>query len=324
MNIQGLLSLLGFTSKKGPDSKTVGMTVGAVVAAAAIGYGIYQARNSMPQSTTATVATQTGAAGLDKDFVAQVANPRGDRVVYWSGQILKNKLTLAKLNKLASGAEVQDNAPLVPNQFDCTTFVETVAALSQSGRSADFVNKLTSIRYHGGGTTFAHRNHFPEADWIPNNSRAGNLTDITAQVASSAGVTAQTESKEIQRHAWLAALEKGKKLSRKIASATEKEWSATTPAQVQYIPLADLNKVADKIPSGTVINFVHKNDAKKPVLISHQGFVIHEGGKTYLRHSSSGGEVRQLILADYLAKLSKGQEKKSSWPLIGFNLNQIN
>ena len=43
-----------------------------------------------------------------------------------------------------------------------------------------------------------------------------------------------------------------------------------------------------RVENGTIVNFVHKNAENKPVLISHQGFLIREGGTVYLRHASSG------------------------------------
>ncbi len=322
-SIQGLLSLLGFGKKM--DPKAVGVTVGAVVAAMVVGYGIYQSRTTTgSDGAVVAVKAPTGNLPYKNSFTAQVGAKRGDRIAFWSGEILKGKMTVNGMSRLVEGVAISDNAPLVPKDFNCTTYVETVAAFAKSDRPEDFASKLTSIRYSGGEFTFAHRNHFPEVDWIPNNVRAGNLTDITAQVAQASGVTAKTETKEIRRHEWLATLTKGNKVSRNLASAAEKKWPATAKAEVKYIELGSLSKVMSHIPNGTVINIVHQDAARKPVLISHQGFVIQENGKTYMRHSSTQGDVKQAPLDEYIAKLSKSQEKKSSWPLIGFNLNQIN
>jgi Protein of unknown function (DUF1460) len=76
--------------------------------------------------------------------------------------------------------------------FDCTTYVETVLALAISKELSDFERNLKRIRYKNGDVNFTSRNHFPCADWIPNNESVGFLTDVTAQVAGASGTRMAT------------------------------------------------------------------------------------------------------------------------------------
>jgi hypothetical protein len=244
----------------------------------------------------------------------------GDRVGFWSGYLWGATVPVQKLSGFGKAPEIEDTMPLLGGRFDCTTFVETVAALVQTGRPEMFFNNLKAIRYRDGVATFENRNHFPEADWIPNNEKAGILKDVTAQIAQSGGVTVATTNKRIERAKWLAQQEKQGKVSRSIASVVEKKWPATIDAKVSYIALKDISKIKDKIPTGTILNLVRKNDDKHPVLITHQGFIVRQKGAIVLQHASQGGAVRTMDLSDYLEKQSK---ESIAWPLVGINLNQL-
>lgn len=245
-----------------------------------------------------------------------------DRIVFWSAFVQKQKDGRGDLAQLAQGHSIEDFAPLVPPAFNCTTFVETVSSLSRSNTPAEFFQNLVAMRYKNGSATFADRNHFPEIDWIPNNTKAGILADVTTQIADAAGVKAMTEAKEINRVSWLAKqLEKGK-VARGLASKAQRTWAAPAHAEVRYISVKNLPKALTKVENGTVVNFVHQNSEKKPVLISHQGFLIREGGTVYLRHASFGGEIKKKPLMDYLNDLAKDPAARK-WPIIGVNLNRI-
>ena len=68
--------------------------------------------------------------------------------------------------------------------MDCTTFVETVAALAKTGMEGrvswrDFVYNLTSLRYrHAHIDGYASRLHY-FSDWVMDNIHRGNITDAT-------------------------------------------------------------------------------------------------------------------------------------------------
>jgi hypothetical protein len=209
---------------------------------------------------------------------------------------------------------------LLADAFDCTTFVETVSALAKSSVPADFYAKLLAIRYKDGKPAFFSRNHFPEIDWIPNNRAAGHLEDITASVALANSMVPEVATKSIDRGKWFKSQVAANPGWRGLASAMNAAWSEPVKVELPYLPASRVSEYAAKIPSGTVLNLVRRPDDRHPVLISHQGFVIQKGGKTFLRHSTPSGIMKNSELAEYLDRLQKADRR---WPLIGVNLNQF-
>ncbi|MFN9068599.1 MAG: N-acetylmuramoyl-L-alanine amidase-like domain-containing protein [Bdellovibrionales bacterium] len=174
----------------------------------------------------------------------------------------------------------KDSDPLYRfDGFDCTTFVETVLALSRSTDFQDFERRILEIRYFHGIPEFTERNHFTDKDWIPNNVRKGILTDITNYLSSE---TAQAEA-VIDKSAWFSRVHK-------ITHSTPPE-----RAQLPYIKLVNLlndAEILDRIPSGSILNIIRPNwDLKESigtnVNVSHQGFVIRKSdGELTFRHAS--------------------------------------
>ncbi len=247
-----------------------------------------------------------------------------EKMQFWSSYIEKNLKGRLKLFSLASTAQLDDAAPIVPSEYNCTTFVETVAALARSQSSSDIVKNIVAIRYRDGQPSFQNRNHFPEADWIPNNEKSKILTDITGKIASRGGVLNEVERKQVDRGKWLTRQMRNSQVSRNLATLVSKDWSTPTQVQVNYIAISQVKKVLDQIPNGTILNLVHKDDGLHPVLITHQGIVVRENGRVLLRHASIGGRIRTNDLYVYLHHLEKQQGRHLRWPLIGVNLNQIN
>lgn len=245
------------------------------------------------------------------------------RMGYWSAFIEKSQHNRTRLLELAQGRQIEDTAPIIPKLFDCTTFVETVAALSRSDKPEDFFDNLMAIRYKDSRPTYLTRNHFPEADWIPNNQKAEILFDITSRVAESGGLTAKVETKTIDRSNWLKVQIAKNKSLRSIASLKNEEWPSTTDAQISYIAVHEVDNVLSDIPNGSIVNLVHKNDNAHPVLITHQGIIIRNGNQVLIRHSTATGKIRTTDFQDYLKRLAKAGQRNPNWPLIGVNFNQV-
>lgn len=277
---------------------------------------------SKPEPIKPAAESKRAPHALDLLFQSMSAPTVEERVVKWSEFLWREEGAQAQLEKLGPPPRIEDTAPVLPRRYDCTTFVETVAALARSGMPEDFFGNLLSIRYKDGKATFVSRNHFPEADWIPNNAKAGFIKDVTAEIATAAGVQSRTEAKKVHRDRWLAQQLRSGRVSRSIASAVEKTWSAPIEAKVDYIPYEQAAKVLEKAASGTILNFVRDNDPASPVLITHQGFIVREKGVLMLRHVSHGGNVRTVVLRDYLAKQARQQEPRNG-KLVGINLNRL-
>lgn len=235
----------------------------------------------------------------------------GDRIAFWSEKLLNDP---ALLKPLGSGPKTDDVTPVFPNDYDCTTFVETVGALSRAHSIEDLAQEVLKIRYAGDVYAFDTRNHFPEADWIPNNSAKGVLKDITSEIATRAGLKPLIVSKTIDRGAWLA-----KQPDRPVNRSVAAEFSAKKEVKlpyVAYVPFEQIEKSVPNIPQGAIVNIVRSSRAKFPVLISHQGFIIWKDGVAYFRHASRNREIRDVPFAQYLRSI-----RNLPWRVIGINVN---
>jgi hypothetical protein len=256
-------------------------------------------------------------AAMEEHFARARPLAKAQRVAFWSSLIWDSKLKTAQLDAISPKPEMHDQAPLVPEKFDCTTFVETVMALARSEKPADFYRELLAVRYHNSDPTFYSRNHFPEADWIPNNVKAGHIADITLTIAREAGIAAGAQSKIIRRGQWLAKQAGQGRVSRGLASEAAPGWAAPVEARVDFLPVQKAASFVDLIPEGAVINLVRASQERRPVMITHQGVAVKQGGRTYMRHSLPNGQLKNVPLDDYLAMLVR---KDKAWPLVGINV----
>lgn len=230
-----------------------------------------------------------------------------DRIAFWSENLLKDPYLLSALG---SGPAIEDTVPVFPRHYDCTTYVETVGALARSRSGEELADRIISIRYRDNKTTYEARNHFPEADWIPNNEQAGNLKDITVRVARSAGFVASFATKDIDKLAWF----KAQATAQRVI-ATEVENKNVT-ARVPYLPIDKMEAALEHVPQGAVINVVRESKDRYPVLISHQGFLVWKNGEAYFRHASRNRQITELPFKSYLKTM-----RDMPWKVIGFNVN---
>ena len=220
-----------------------------------------------------------------------------------------------------------DRDPLVSyTGLDCTTFVEETMAFALGRDSADALNILRHIRYRGGVIAYEARNHFTEADWLPNNIAVGFLRDITAEVA---GPAARSVSKIISKRAWYAAKTEADLSgfdwetpeARAARAARLRALGANIPDQrvaLNYVPLEELPRLLNSIPPGTVVSLVREDRADKPTLVSHQFFIFDGPRGKIIRHAAQGKQVMDVDAAQYISGLSG-----SKWRVLGFNLAQV-
>ena len=92
---------------------------------------------------------------------------------------------------LGEGSGVEPQARWRVDKVDCQTFVETVLAMANA-KSLDRARTiLDDIRYAGDPpkVSFATRNHFTEAQWLPANTAKGYLREETRTVEPRADST---------------------------------------------------------------------------------------------------------------------------------------
>lgn len=182
------------------------------------------------------------------------------------------------------------------DQFDCTTYVETVIALAESRNLSQFQQTMNRIRYEDAEVSFFKRNHFTSADWIPNNVKAGFFSDITFSILSQLGKKEEMKwaQTKIDKKAWIQKL-----FADQIDSSKVSFQGFPRIVDLPYIPLSfmfqdseTLEQLLSTIPSGVVVNVAAPNWPLADKIgtnlnISHQGLAIWKQGKLYFRHASS-------------------------------------
>lgn len=236
-----------------------------------------------------------------------------------------NKRSPYLVNPLGEGVEgPYSSGPLYRfDGFDCTTFVETVLALTLSRTPEEFKTKINLIRYKEGRVAYEARNHFPSTDWIPNNTRAGVVKDITSEIANADTRVSVTW---IEKDEW--ARMKGEDFH-KMSLGFKKEWG-----RIPYLGKEEIlaqPSLLERIPSGAIFHVVRPNwDLKKAIGtqldVSHQGFLLREEGVLYMYHASNGVRdgssdykgVKREPLLEYVERVMK-----KSPSMAGLNILQI-
>lgn len=187
--------------------------------------------------------------------------------------------------------EVNKEEELVVNlrQLDCTTFVETVTALTLAFRHDglgwdDYLQWLLTIRYNKGKLDgYCSRNHY-FSQWIDSNTRLGLVKEQTA-ASYPFTATQMLQLNFMSTHPDLYAMLKDKPEDVKKIAQLEKAVSGT---RVRYIPSNLLNeseKVLKHVKDGDILALVTK---KSGLDVSHVGFAEWgKDGKLHLLNASS-------------------------------------
>lgn len=170
------------------------------------------------------------------------------------------------------------------DQLDCTTFVETLYALTRTtldGRTSwrDFARNLESIRYRDGHLgDYSSRLHYI-SDWIVNNFHRGNIREVTGEID---GVRYDVKTLDF--------MSKHRDSYPQLADSTL--WAKVKNFEIgyrmhrfPYIKKEWLDaKKSKAIKSGDFVAFVTKTDGLD---VSHVGVIIKEADKLFLLHASS-------------------------------------
>lgn len=212
--------------------------------------------------------------------------------------------------------DVYDQDPLWRlDALDCTTYVETVMAAAAARDPRGFERALFSVRYEGGWVSYVTRNHFPEADWLPNNERAGHVLDITRALFPD---LARDTSLVISKARWYAAKTANDIEPRERDEALRERLAAELrdlaprfrdePVTLPYLPMQSFYvknpengelepnlEVLRKIPTASIFNIVREGWAPggHALAISHQGFLIQKADGLYMRHASTNKQVME-------------------------------
>lgn len=185
---------------------------------------------------------------------------------------------------------------------DCTTFVEDVIALALTAREGrqtwrDFAYNLENLRYRGGKADgYSSRLHYI-SDWIMENSRRGNLREITDRLPGAEYKIKTLDFMSRHRDSY-------------PALADDAEFQRLKSIEGAYrshrYPMVASTRLSKQalamLKPGDIVAFVSKIDGLD---VAHLGFVDIVGGQVRLLHASShGGKVMvdPLPLVDYLKR----------------------
>lgn len=203
------------------------------------------------------------------------------------------------------------------HQLDCTTFVETLYALTRttlSGRFSwrDYAFNLENLRYRDGlMTDYSSRLHYI-SDWINNNRMRGNMREITSDIP-----TAVTKDKSINFMSSHSSSYASLKNDSAMIARIRKVEDGYRNYRMTYIRKSTLGRddVRAAMRSGDFVGLVTNIDGLD---ISHMGIIYKdERGEVFLLDASmSGGKVQleEKPLSAYL---------KSSKSNIGVRLFRI-
>lgn len=215
--------------------------------------------------------------------------------------------------------------------FDCTTYVETVMALSKSPDLKSFVKNILDIRYRDGIISHRRRNHFTSLDWIPNNYKI--LNDVTASIGPVEYATAIIDKKSWYQKKGPQDIKRPDLTGQKFRDLLKefknlgKDYKPQK-ASIPYITLKTLFKnpqLIKSIPHGSIINIVRPNwdltdSIGTHLNVSHQGIAIWNYGKLYYRHASSFPHkiVKDTAFKEYFSKYLGSETLK------GINIQELN
>ncbi len=177
--------------------------------------------------------------------------------------------------------------------FDCTTFVETVAALTLTARSGsvrwdDFLRYLTLLRYKDGHIDgYASRNHY-FSQWVRNGEHLRLLAEIQGGTDDEATPFQGRDTLELSYMSAHPDAYPALRSDRSLLSPIRRREQEASHIVVSYIPTSRLNgspkQLAD-VSNGDIVALV----CRTPGLdVSHMGFAAWgSDGQLHLLHASS-------------------------------------
>ena len=190
------------------------------------------------------------------------------------------------------------------DSLDCTTFVETITALTHCINNGDkdfnsFTKELEKIRYRNGVCNgYASRLHY-FSEWILNNCKMG----IVEEISPSNLIT--TENRTINFMSRNAEKYEGISNDTVLAQIKVAE-TILSSLPFSYIPKDKINCLSPEIVhEGDIIAIVTDIEGLD---ISHVGFATYVNGALHLLHASSAKKevvIDPLPLSEYLAKYKR-------------------
>ncbi|GAB4044180.1 N-acetylmuramoyl-L-alanine amidase-like domain-containing protein [Spirosoma litoris] len=185
-------------------------------------------------------------------------------------------------------------------EFDCTTYLETVLALSLAYQDTPdkqnqfvfeqtFRKYLTKLRYRDGRIDgYASRLHY-FSDWLGDNERKGLVTDVTRELPGSLSVAKPVSymTTSIYKYPHLNDPAVFKQVAQTEASISQKAFS--------FIPKKNIRQAEAQLREGDIIMLT----AARPGLdMKHVGLAVRQpDGRMHLLHASS--DLGAVVITPY-------------------------
>ena len=197
------------------------------------------------------------------------------------------------LNKpyVASTLELEPEGLVINlRELDCTTFVETVLALSRTVKMYDmptienFGEQLRNIRYRRGNiSNYTDRNHY-FSDWVYENETRGHIKDVTKEVG---GVPYKLNLGFMSSHP--DSYNQLKSNPEFVEVIKKKEIEISQRDVYSIIPEASIKSCEKEMKDGDIVSFVTDIEGLD---VSHVGFIyLNKGVVTFIHASSSAKKV---------------------------------
>ena len=173
-------------------------------------------------------------------------------------------------------------------ELDCTTFVETVLALSRAVKLydnpsfEDFCGQLRNIRYRRGTVgDYTSRIHY-FSDWIYENETRGHVKDVTKEIG---GVSHMLKLNFMSTHP--DSYKQLKSNSKFVDAIRKKEVEISGRNLYSVIPEARISSCGKQMKDGDIVCFVTDIEGLD---ISHVGFIYFDKGRLTFIHASSSAK----------------------------------
>ncbi|WP_398577187.1 N-acetylmuramoyl-L-alanine amidase-like domain-containing protein [Stigmatella hybrida] len=258
-----------------------------------------------------TPATPGGWAALSPEqraalLALESPTPLAERLLHVSGRFLGTPYLVSPLGE---GTGVDPDPTFRVDAVDCLTFVEQSMALSLARDESEVAPLLERIRY-ASTPVYEDRNHLMEAQWLPNNVRKGFVVDVTRRYGGEDTVRVQ---KVLTSLTWQS------RSSQALTLPPERQPKGTF--SLNMLPLDRILAHARQIPTGTILLVLREDLPLKATRITHLGFVVQKGRRTWLRHAARNryGRVVDEDLESFLTR----NAKYDKWRVTGVSLFEV-
>ncbi|WPB74218.1 DUF1460 domain-containing protein [Archangium violaceum] len=209
---------------------------------------------------------------------------------------------------LGEGSGVDPDPTFRLDAVDCLTFVEQALAMSLASAEPEVAGVLERLRY-ASTPTYEDRNHLMEAQWLPNNRRKGFLADVTRRYGGEDTVRVR---KTLTAVTWTSRSSQ--------ALALPKTHQPRGTYDLDMIPLEQVMAHARQVPSGTILVVLREDLPLKATRVTHLGFVVQKGKRTWLRHARRGVDGNGRVVDEDLETFLARNAKYDKWKVSGVSL----